>query len=150
MVPLSSSPLCILLVEDDPDHAVLTMRSLGKAGFDQRVIWVKDGREALDYLNRRAAYADASLSPRPDLILLDLNLPKVDGISVLEEVKRSDNFRTIPVVVLTTSQRQDEVRRAYGAGANSYVTKPVQFADFSEKIRTLGTYWLMTSSLPGT
>ena len=145
---VNPSPLCILLVEDDPDHAVLTMRSLRKAGFEHRIAWVKDGREALDFLNRRAAYSDPEAAPRPSLILLDLNLPKVDGLSVLEEVKRSERLRTIPVVVLTTSQRQDEVRRAYGAGANSFVTKPVRFADFSEGMQTLGTYWLMTSSLP--
>jgi two-component system response regulator len=146
---LNSSPVCILLVEDDPDHAILTIRSLRKAGFEQQIVWVKDGREALDFMNRRAAYADPAVAPRPDLVLLDLNLPKVDGLSVLEEIKGSEGLRTIPVVVLTTSQRQDEVKRAYGAGANSYVTKPVQFADFSEKIRMLGAYWLSTSSLPG-
>ncbi len=145
---MKQDPTRILLVEDDPDHAMLTMRSLRKAGFAQEVVWVKDGRAALDYLCRRAEYAEPDASPRPDLILLDLNLPKVDGLAVLRELKRTECLRSIPVVILTTSQRQEEVCRAYSEGANSFITKPVQFVDFAEKIRVLGDYWLSTSSLP--
>ena len=145
---MSPNPVRILLVEDDPDHAMLTMRSLRKGGFTEQVLWVKDGREALDFLHRRADYADPTAAPRPDLILLDLNLPKLDGMTVLRDLKQSDCLRCIPVVVLTTSRRQDEISRAYHEGANSYVTKPVQFADFAERIRVLGAYWLATSCLP--
>lgn len=138
----------ILLVEDNPDHAELTLRALKNGNVLNEVFWVKDGAEALDFLEHRGPYADPDTAPRPGLILLDLNLPKVDGHEVLRRIKTDDTLRTIPVVMLTTSARDDEVSECYKAGANSYICKPVQFPEFMERVRTIKLYWLLTNLLP--
>jgi CheY-like chemotaxis protein len=141
--------LTILLVEDNPDHAELTLRALQNGNLLNRVLWVKDGEEALDFLYRRRRYADPAAAPRPGLILLDMKLPKVDGHEVLRRIKADAALRAIPVVMLTTSDRDEEVAASYGAGANSFVTKPVRFADFMERVRAVRLYWVLTNRLPG-
>jgi CheY-like chemotaxis protein len=139
--------LTILLVEDNPDHAELTQRALETGNMVNNVVWVKDGEEALDFLYRRGSWA--GMSPdRPGLILLDVNLPKVSGQSVLRQIKDDPELQSIPVVMLTTSDRDDEVDTAYRAGANSWVTKPVQFTEFMDKVKTVKLYWVLTNRLP--
>ena len=141
-------PITILLIEDNPDHAELTQRALEAGNMMNQIFWVKDGEEALDYLFRRATYADPARAPRPGLILLDVKLPKVDGHKVLKQIKEDSELQTIPVVMLTTSEREDEVHEAFKAGANSWVTKPVKFAEFMEKITAIKLYWMLTNRLP--
>jgi CheY-like chemotaxis protein len=138
----------ILLVEDNPDHAELTLRALENGNLLNHVAWVKDGEEALDFLYRRRRYADPASSPRPGLILLDMKLPKLDGHEVLRRIKADETLRSIPVVMLTTSDRQEEIDESYRAGANSFVTKPVRFSEFVERVRTVQLYWVLTSRLP--
>ena len=140
--------ITILLVEDNPDHAELTLKALENGNMLNGVFWVKDGEEALDFLLHRRRWAAAAAAPRPGLILLDVKLPKLDGYEVLRRVKGDDSLRTIPVVMLTTSDRDDEVAASYRAGANSFVTKPVKFSEFVERIKTVKLYWLLTNQLP--
>lgn len=137
--------ISILLVEDNQDHAELTLKALENGN---RVVWVKDGEEALDYLQRRGRFATNGAAPRPGLILLDVNLPKVSGHEVLKRVKADDDLRSIPVVMLTTSDRDEEVAASYRSGVNSFVTKPVRFSDFVERIKALKGYWVVTNRLP--
>lgn len=144
----SCRPVTILLVEDNPDHAELTRRALASGRMINTIMWVKDGQEALDFLFRRGTYSDPAAAPRPGLILLDIRLPKVDGLKVLREIKDDPELQRIPVVMLTTSAREDEVSECYRAGANSFVTKPVQFPDFVQKIQAIKLYWMLTSHLP--
>ena len=138
----------ILLVEDNPDHAALTLRALKDGNLLNEVVWVKDGEEALDFLYHRGRHADRAGSPRPGLILLDIHLPKVNGHEVLRQIKSDPALRTIPVVMLTTSAREDEVSASYGAGVNSFVSKPVKFNEFVETVRAVKLYWTLTSQLP--
>ena len=138
----------VLLVEDNPDHAELTLKALKDGNVLNEIVWVKDGEEALDFLYHRGRYADATKAPRPGLILLDLRLPKVDGHEVLRQIKGDEDLRSIPVVMLTTSEREDEICQSYKAGANSFVSKPVRFADFVERVRSLKLYWVLTNLLP--
>lgn len=135
----------ILLLEDNPDHAELTMRALKGGGVLDDVIWVKDGAEALDFLERRGRH---SAAPRPGLILLDIRLPKVDGREVLRHIKADESLRTIPVVMLTTSAQSDDVNGCYAAGVNSFIIKPVSFRDFVEKIERVKLYWIHTNEPP--
>jgi CheY-like chemotaxis protein len=109
---------------------------------------VRDGDEALAYLHREGAYKEAETAPRPDVILLDLNLPRMGGHELLREVKQDNRFRQVPIIVLTTSERPDDVRLAYDAGANAYLLKPVEFSRFTEVIGQLGKFWLETVELP--
>lgn len=138
----------ILLVEDNRDHAELTLKALAGDNAVHQVYWVKDGQEALDFLHHRDRWADAASAPRPGLILLDIHLPKVSGHEVLRHVKGDEAFRSIPVVMLTTSDRTDEVAATYHAGANNFVTKPLKFAEFIEQIKLLKRYWTLASQLP--
>jgi CheY-like chemotaxis protein len=138
----------ILLVEDNPDHVMLTKRVLEDYGVTNKIYVVGDGAEALDFIYHRGKYSDGHNAPRPGLILLDIKLPKVDGFEVLKQLKSHPDYGSIPVVVLTTSSRDEEVARGYAEGANSYVTKPVKFDEFAEKIRNIGLYWGLISSLP--
>jgi CheY-like chemotaxis protein len=140
--------MTILLVEDNPDHAELTMKALTREKLLNRVYWVKDGAEAVDYLWHRNGYADPEKSPRPGLILLDIKLPKVDGIEVLRQIKSDETLRRIPTVMLTTSERDEEMVRSYGLGANSFVTKPVSFGAFVETVRKIELYWVLTNRTP--
>jgi CheY-like chemotaxis protein len=138
----------ILLVEDNPDHAELTLKALENGNLETRVFWVKDGEEALDFLQHRRRWVDPAATPRPGLILLDIHLPKVDGHEVLRQIKSDEALRSIPVVMLTTSDRDEEVTAAYRAGANSFVTKPVRFAEYVERIKAVKLYWMQTNRPP--
>jgi two-component system, response regulator len=119
--------ITILLVEDTEAHAVLIKRALGKGRMNPRLSWVKDGKAALDFLYNRGVYADQNSNPRPDLILLDLKLPKVSGLDVLKHIKGDENLREIPVVILTASDEGRDIIKSYQGGANSYFTKSVLF-----------------------
>ena len=138
----------ILLVEDNLDHAELVARSFRHSHTPNTIRHVADGRMALNYLFRREQYADEAQSPRPHVILLDLRLPKVDGLEVLREIKESPQLCSIPVIVLTTSQTQRDIARAYQHHANSYLVKPVEFAKFTQMIEDLNTYWLQWNWQP--
>jgi CheY-like chemotaxis protein len=142
-----NSVVNILLIEDNPDHAEMTLRALKNGTMIDEVFWVQDGAEALDFLYRRGRYAHPMSAPQPGLILLDIKLPKVDGHEVLRAIKNDENLRTIPVVMLTTSGRSDDVNRSYRTGANGFVTKPVNFRDFVETIKTVKRYWVLTNVL---
>ncbi|MBW2274742.1 MAG: response regulator [Deltaproteobacteria bacterium] len=137
----------ILLVEDDPDDEDLTIRALGKNKIGDRVDVVRDGLEALDYLFQSGPYAESG-QELPQLILLDLKLPKVDGLEVLRRLREHPRTRLAPVVVLTSSNEERDVVQSYLLGANSYIRKPVDFTQFSEAVRQLGTYWLVVNQGP--
>ncbi len=139
---MHGQPLIILLVEDNPSHTELVMHSFRKHRFANRIHHVSDGEAALDYLLRQGDYADPEKSPRPHLILLDLRIPRIDGLEVLREIKTNDKLRRIPVVVLTTSEADADVARAYEHRANSYLLKPVDFEKFTQLMNELGFYWL--------
>jgi two-component system, chemotaxis family, response regulator Rcp1 len=143
--PPEQRPIEILMVEDSPSDAQLTIEALHAAKIANRLSHVEDGVEALRFLRREGPYADA---PRPDLILLDLNLPRKDGREVLEELKRDADLKVIPVVVLTTSQSEQDVLRSYELHANCYITKPVDFTQFMEVVRAIEHFWLTVVTLP--
>lgn len=142
----SVKPIEILLVEDSPSDVRLTLAALEQAKIANRVSHVEDGVEAMAFLRRQGAYANA---PRPDLVLLDLNLPRKDGREVLEELKSESDLATIPVVVLTTSKAEQDVLRSYELHANCYISKPVDFASFLEVIQSIEKFWLAVVTLPG-
>lgn len=146
---LHGEPLVLLLVEDNADHAELVMRSLTEHGVANQLHHVPDGEAALDYLFHRGDYADPQRSPRPHLVLLDLRLPKVDGLDVLKAMKTDDLLRRIPVVVLTTSDAERDMARAYDAYVNSYLVKPVDWLKFAKVVQDLGFYWLAWNRVPG-
>jgi len=133
----------ILLVEDNPDDVALTLRALKKNNIANEVIIAKDGVEALDYLFGEGAYASRDASQIPAVILLDLKLPKVDGLEVLERLRKDERTKLAPVVILTSSKEEQDLVRSYKLGANSYIRKPVDFIQFSEAVRQLGLYWLV-------
>ncbi len=135
----------ILLVEDSPSDTELTIEALHEAKIRNRLSRVEDGVEAMEFLRRKDAYSQA---PRPDLILLDLNLPRKDGREVLAELKSDPDLRTIPVVVLTTSKADQDVFRAYQLQANCYITKPVDFEQFVNVVRSIEHFWLEVVTLP--
>jgi two-component system response regulator len=135
----------ILMVEDSPSDALISREALEYAKVLNRLHVVEDGVRAIAFLRREGSYAQA---PRPDLILLDLNLPKKDGREVLAEVKADDQLKTIPVVVLTTSRAEEDILRAYGLHANCYITKPVDFVRFAEVVRAIEHFWFTIVSLP--
>jgi two-component system response regulator len=138
----------ILLVEDDPRDVQLTVRALQTENVSNQIEVARDGEEALDYLFCRGAYSGRSPTHRPKLILLDLKLPKVDGLQVLKEIKASPDLRDIPVVVLTSSGEQRDVVESYHLGVNSYIEKPVDIAQFRKTIKTAGMYWLVVNRPP--
>lgn len=146
--PLKGEPVVILLVEDNPAHAELIMRNFEEHRIANHVCHLSDGETALNYLFRRGAYADSEKSPVPHLILLDLRLPRVDGLEVLQEIKASSQLRTIPVVILTTSAAEQDAVRAYEHHVNSYLVKPVDFEQFSKLMEELGFYWLAWNYYP--
>ena len=139
---MNGEALMILLVEDNEDHAEIVMRSFKPPKTSHLIHHVTDGETALDYLLRRGQYSDPHKSPRPHLVLLDLRLPKVDGLEVLKEIKQTEGLRRIPVVVLTSSQAGSDVNMAYDYHANSYLVKPLEFRKLSELMRELESYWL--------
>lgn len=145
---MAGEPLTILLVEDNPDHAELVMRNMDDFHIANRVIHVEDGEAALDYLYGRGDYADRRRFSLPHLVLLDLRLPKVDGLQVLKQIKEDSTLQALPVVILTTSDAERDLTIAYGYHANSYLTKPVGFDEFSRMLRDLGFYWLAWNRRP--
>jgi len=142
---MNSEPLCILLVEDNAGDVRLTREALRDAKVHLDLHVAGDGIQAMEFLHRRGAYAQ---SPRPDLILLDLNLPKKDGREVLEEIKTSPSFKTIPVVILTTSSSATDIDRSYQLHANCYVSKPVDLEGFLEVVRSIDGFWLSAVKFP--
>lgn len=147
-MPHSTTSQPILLVEDSPEDFEATLRAFQKSGLKNTLLRCEDGDEALDYLHRRGKYADPAQSPRPGVILLDLNLPGTDGRQVLSEVKNSEHLRDIPVVVLTTSADERDITACYRAGANSYIQKPVDIDGFMKAIERLNGYWFEVVILP--
>lgn len=139
---MEGEPLVILLVEDNPDHAELVKRSFEDHRVANRLVHVSDGETALDYLFRRQGFVEAEAAPRPHVILLDLRLPKVDGLEVLHQIKTSPDLHHIPVVVITTSATDRDMAEAYDLHANSYLVKPVDFEQFTRLMDDLGFYWL--------
>jgi CheY-like chemotaxis protein len=138
----------ILLVEDNPNDAELAVHALTRNFISNRIELVRDGAEALDFLFRRGEFAHRAGEPMPRLILLDNKLPKVSGLEVLQQIKRDDRTRSIPVVMLTSSREQQDVIEGYDLGLNGYVVKPFDFKQFTESVATLGLYWLVLNSPP--
>ena len=145
---LRGGPLTVLLVEDNEDHTELILRSLRDHRVANKIFHVADGEEALNYLFRRGDYTDPATSPRPHVVLLDLRLPKIDGLEVLKEIRTSEELSRTPVVILTTSRAEQDVARAYKYRANSYLVKPVDFDSFTRLMDDLGFYWLGWNHYP--
>lgn len=142
MTNKAAEHLNILLVEDNPAHAELIIRNLEHQRIPNTIYHISDGEAALDYLFRRGAYADPQQSPRPHVILLDLRLPKIDGLTILKEIKSAQNLKIIPTVILTTSSAEQDIAGAYEQHANSYLVKPTDFEQFSQLLKDVSTYWL--------
>jgi CheY-like chemotaxis protein len=138
----------ILLVEDNPTDAELCVRTLKGINLANKLVWVKDGAEALDFLFATGAYADRNVTITPKVILLDLRLPKVDGTEVLRRVKADERTRAIPVVVLTSSKEDRDIAESYQLGVNSFISKPVGFEEFTQTVKELGLYWLLINRPP--
>jgi two-component system, response regulator len=138
----------ILLVEDNPNDAELAMRALGKQQLANNLIQVSDGAAALDFMFARGEYSGRNIEDRPRLILLDLKLPKVDGLEVLKALKSDPRTSLAPIVVLTTSKEDRDLNESYRLGANSYIVKPVDFDEFLDAVRELGHYWLLLNEQP--
>lgn len=145
----SARPITILMAEDDPDDQLLAREALEECMLANSLNIVENGEELLDFLKRRGKYTDAASAPRPGLILLDLNMPRMDGREALRAIKDDPDLRSIPVVVLTTSKAEEDIIRSYNEGANSYVTKPVTFEGLVEVMKTLRRYWFEIIELPG-
>jgi two-component system response regulator len=138
----------ILLVEDNPDDQELTLRALEANNIMNEVVVLEDGAEALDYLFARGRHADRDSETPPQVVLLDLKLPKVDGLEVLKQMRADERTRLLPVVILTSSKEESDIMHGYSLGANSYVRKPVDFTEFREAVRQLGLYWLLLNEPP--
>jgi CheY-like chemotaxis protein len=135
-------PVNILLVEDDPAHAEITIRNFRKNQFPNRIFHLSDGRQALDFLYRLGDFSDPESSPRPHLILLDLRLPKIDGLEVLRDIKSNKSLHCIPVIILSTSEAEIDIAKAYDLNVNSYLVKPIDFEKFSNLLEVFGFYWV--------
>ena len=145
----SSKPITILMADDDADDRLMTKEAFEDSRLANDLRFVEDGVELMDYLQRRGKYSDPATSPRPGLILLDLNMPKKDGREALKEIQADPNLKCIRIVILTTSIAEEDIYRTYNLGAASYITKPVTFAGMAEVIKTVGKYWLEIVELPG-
>lgn|SRR5574341_185510 len=145
---MKTTPKRILLVEDNPDDEALTLRAIEKNHIGNEIIVARDGVEALDYLFGTGAYAGRDIRDTPQVILLDLKLPRVDGLEVLRRLRADPRTEHVPVVILTSSNEEDNILTGYQNGANSYVRKPVNFNEFIEVVRSLGLYWLLLNELP--
>lgn len=145
---MACEPSNILIVEDEEAHAELTRRAIRKAGHVNRIDVVSDGEQALDYLFHRGTFSEAERFPHPGLILLDINLPGMNGIEVLKCIKDTPRLKLIPVIMLTTSKREEDIAASYGAYANSYLTKPVGLREFEGKVMQLDHYWFHINEPP--
>lgn len=138
----------ILLVEDNEDDELLTLRAFKSAGITNEVVVVRDGVEALDYLFATGTHAGRDKKALPQVILLDLNLPKIGGLEVLKRLRQDERTKLLSVVILTSSKEEEDIARSYALGANSYVRKPVDFAEFARAVKSLGHYWLLLNQTP--
>jgi two-component system response regulator len=138
----------IVLIEDNPDDAELTIRVLTEQNLANHLVWLKNGASGLDFLFARGTYANRNTAARPRLVLLDLGLPKVSGLEVLQQLKADPRTKTIPVVVLSSSTQDKDILRSYDLGVNSYVSKPVRFEDFVAAVQQVGLYWLLVNKPP--
>ena len=145
---MKGEPLIILLIEDNPAHAEMVIRNFEEHRVANKIIHLLDGETALDYLYHRGQFSTTETSPRPHIILLDLRLPKIGGLQVLQEIKNNEILLSIPVVILTTSEAERDLAMAYESHANSYLVKPVDFAKFTQLINDLGLYWLAWNRQP--
>ena len=143
-------PITILMADDDEDDRLLTQDALAESRVLNELHFVEDGVELLEYLERKGKFEDKNSSPRPGLILLDLNMPRMDGREALETIKSNPNLKGIPVVILTTSKQEEDMVKGYNLGAASYITKPVTFDGFVDLMKTLGKYWVEFVELPTT
>lgn len=148
MAELNGEPLHILLVEDNEAHAELVIRGMRDQQVANKIHHVMDGEQALDYLFQRGAFVDSGINPRPNLVLLDLRLPRVDGLDVLRTIKTTPSLLRIPVVVLTSSDAESDIAKSYDYHANSYVVKPLDFKTFTKLMKELGFYWLGWNAKP--
>ncbi|MCH7471817.1 response regulator, partial [bacterium] len=144
----SGEPITILMVDDDPDDCQLVTEALQEAGLANELRFAEDGEELMDYLHHRGKFADPASSPTPDLILLDLNMPKMDGREALKEIKSNRKLKLIPIVVFTTSQSEQDILRSYDLGVNSYIVKPSAFSELVDVVKILESYWFNTVQLP--
>ena len=145
---MSTDSIEILLVEDNPNDEELTLYALKKNNITNHIQVVRDGAEALEYLFCTGTYTHRQINDPPKVVLLDLKLPKVDGLEVLEKIKTDERTRTIPVVMLTSSQEERDIVESYQLGVNSYIVKPVDFEQFIEAVRQLGLYWMLLNKTP--
>lgn len=145
---MHDAPITILLVEDEPAHVEIVKRNFETIRMAHTLKHVPDGESALDYLYRNEPFSDPASSPRPGLILLDLRLPKVDGLQVLKTIKSDPGMNSIPIVVLSTSAAENDITTAYANGVNSYVVKPADFRQFGELLESIGTYWMVWNHHP--
>lgn len=143
-----SKPITILVADDDPDDRQLTREAFEEAKLVNDLRFVEDGVELMDYLQRKGKYADPAASPRPSLLLLDLNMPRKDGRQALAELKQDPNLRMIRVIIMTTSKAEEDILRTYNLSASSYITKPVTFDALVDVVKTIGKYWLEIVELP--
>ncbi len=148
MMPTHNRAITILMADDDPDDRQMTKEAFEKAHLANDLRFVEDGVELLDYMFRRGKYADAAVSPRPSIILLDLNMPRKDGREALKELRSDPRFRSIRVIILTTSKAEEDIIRSYDLSAASFITKPVTFDALVDVVRALGKYWLEIVELP--
>lgn len=139
----NGEPINILFIEDDPAHAEITLRNFQKNRIVNKITHLSDGQQALDYLFRRGMYEDPESAPLPHLILMDLRLPKVDGLELLEKIRGSEVLRCIPTIILTTSEAEVDITKAYNFNVNSYLVKPLDVEKFSKMIETFGFYWIV-------
>jgi len=145
---MGKKPFVVLMAEDDEHDVVATRRAWKKHNIANPLYVVNDGEECLDFLHRRGKYSDPVKAPRPGIILLDIKMPKMDGLAVLRHIREDDGLRRLPVVMLTTSKREEDQLKSYDFGANAFVVKPVGFTNFSEAVRTINLFWELVE-LPG-
>ncbi len=145
---MSRAVVTILMADDDEDDCLLAQEALAETRLANHLYIVQDGEQLMDYLYQRGKYSDFNIFPRPELILLDLNMPKKDGREALKQIKTDANLRRIPIVILTTSKADEDIYRSYDLGANSFITKPVTFSGLVEVMKTIGKYWFEIVELP--
>jgi len=146
-MPMSLEPITILIADDDADDRFMSKKALQKNKLANDIYFVEDGEELLDYLHRHGKYNDSN-SPTPDLILLDLNMPRMDGREALRRIKQNPDFRQIPIIMMTTSQEESDIFKTYDLGVNSFITKPVSFEELVEIMQVISTYWFQIVKLP--